>query len=170
MNALFREGSKPCGWSGGNTPTSQPAVGELNSAPSLGRQKMIEQSWFCGRMRVRSNLPLRFARVRAGCFAYVHATVGGGRVSHHQYLNPNHSRLGFFLGRSRVLPRVVAGSCGNLRTLPTATPSRFCARFALFRPFLSVSLAFGNGPKSTRLPWRGPKRSKTYEWTNRVVF
>ena len=83
MNALFREVSKPCGWSGGNTPTSQPAVGKLNSAPSLGRQKMIEPSWFCGRMRVRSNLSHRLARVRAGCFAYVHATVVGGSVSHH---------------------------------------------------------------------------------------
>lgn len=75
--------------------------------------------------------------------------VPSGKL-HHQYQNPNSSELGFFLGRSCVLPRVVAGYCGKLWTSPAASSGLFCARFSLFRPFLSAPLMPENGPKSTR--------------------
>lgn len=76
--------------------------------------------------------------------------VGFRSRLHHQYQNPNRSRLGFFLARSRRFPRVVGGSCGSLRTSPAARTGRS-------RPHSTISWRF---LAPTSLPETGPKSAK----------
>jgi hypothetical protein len=73
-------------------------------------------SWSKGPIRTKrglrydatlSSLSHRLAGVCTACFAYVHATVGGGRVSHHHYLKNQPLSVGFF---SPIPPSVGAGS------------------------------------------------------------
>ena len=68
----------------------------------------------------------------------------------HQSRSPNHSRLGLFFVQSRQKPRVVAGSCGRLRTSPAATLAPSWAGFALSGAVLSQAPLSWVGAKFAR--------------------
>ena len=85
-------------------------------------------------------------------FPQSHYRRGLKRVAiHHQYTNPNRSRLGFFSGDSRQFPRTVADSCKSLRTSPVSLWSGFWPLSTLSKPFFSPATLTKTCPKSAKV-------------------